>query len=605
MAYSEYTQTHLPHFARVNDDVAPPWLYSNDQQSKIDAYINCIVIPSSLSNEFAFNNIFQQTGFLRCADLIKFVKIVLKLIPFIVPKQGYDTFYEMISEDFCDLLAPYFSEEDLTKLQDRLFETVALHEGLFPITESKFTYHQLVHLVDNIRNWGPLSNSSEAAGERAIAMIKRTVPKNGGKIHHNVILFLNLITFHIKLSGSSTALTALNRYSPSERLKTRYAFDLDFDSFANTGGYTFCTKQSRKVLVESLNMRKNINFNLGRRIVYFNDHKIIYMKHHSKSFETFSNFEFDSLAIALIQVVEQYIHDKDSYSSSPFYRLHLYYNQFREQKMCKNLRQLSFGEFLRCVVEKGSPNNEFTNDGTNFMKRLFTTYGMMIIQLMKPPKWLYQKGYIYGINFKSRSHNCRELCEPTILTRRYGQQQDDYEPSNLSNKLQLIWSKKKHYSSWCCYFDYRSKKNKYGLINFFFRLDVSADPLLHKIPMVSICSYKHETINLLSIINVKDERLHKKYPFDHKAALFIPATSFCSTNLLSIGVDDSKLPIPIKSKFNASITDELRKYYSKSEPEQIASLILLKLHPERAKYSFDIEAFRLGFYTDDKQDFNN
>jgi hypothetical protein len=101
------------------------------------------VIPSSLSNKLAFSNIFQQTGFLRWADLINFIKIVLK---------GYDTFYEMISEDFCDLLAPYFSEEDLTKLQDRLFETVALHEGLFPITESKFTYHQLVHLVDNIRN---------------------------------------------------------------------------------------------------------------------------------------------------------------------------------------------------------------------------------------------------------------------------------------------------------------------------------------------------------------------------------------------------------------------------------------------------------------------
>ena len=73
-------------------------------------------------------------------------------------------FFEMISADFY-LLAPYFSEEDLTKLQDRLFETVELHEGLYPITESKFSYHQLVHLFDNIRNWGPLSNLSEAAGE--------------------------------------------------------------------------------------------------------------------------------------------------------------------------------------------------------------------------------------------------------------------------------------------------------------------------------------------------------------------------------------------------------------------------------------------------------
>ena len=119
----------------------------------------------------------------------------MKLIPFIAAKRGYDTFYAMISEDFCDLLAPYFSEDDLTQLQDRLFETVALHEGLFPITESRFTFHQLIHLVDNIKNWGPLSNSSEAAGERAIAMIKRTVPKNGGNFHHVVIQSMNYLHF--------------------------------------------------------------------------------------------------------------------------------------------------------------------------------------------------------------------------------------------------------------------------------------------------------------------------------------------------------------------------------------------------------------------------
>jgi hypothetical protein len=139
-------------------------------------------VPSGLSNEFAFNNVFQQTGFLRCADLIKFMKIVLNMLPFIAPKGSYDTFYQMISEDFCDLLAPTFSEEDLTELQDRLIETVAVHEGLFPITECKFTFHQLIHLVHNIRNWGPLTNSSEAAGERAIATIKRAVPSKGGDI---------------------------------------------------------------------------------------------------------------------------------------------------------------------------------------------------------------------------------------------------------------------------------------------------------------------------------------------------------------------------------------------------------------------------------------
>ncbi len=110
---------------------------------------------------------------------------------------------------------------------------------------------------------------------------------------------------------------------------------------------------------------------------------------------------------------------------------------------------------------------------------------------------------------------------------------------------------------------------------------------------------------MLDIIIVKDNRRLDHCPFDHKATLFIPATSFCSTNLLSLGIDDSKLPIPIKSKFNASIGEEMSKHYSKSEPELIASLLLLKLHPERKKYSFDKEAFLLGCYTDDRKDFMN
>ena len=76
--------------------------------------------------------------------------------------------------------------------------------------------------------------------------------------------------------------------------------------------------------------RKNINFNVERCIFYFNDHKIMLsgknMKHNFKQLETFSNFDFDSLASALIEIVEQYMVERNSYSVSPFYRLYLFYN---------------------------------------------------------------------------------------------------------------------------------------------------------------------------------------------------------------------------------------------------------------------------------------
>jgi hypothetical protein len=67
------------------------------------------------------------------------------------------------------------------------------------------------------------------------------------------------------------------------------------------------------------------------------------MKHNFKQLETFSSFEFGSLASALIKIVEQYMVERHSYSASPFYRLNLFNNRFKEEKMCKNLRLLSFG----------------------------------------------------------------------------------------------------------------------------------------------------------------------------------------------------------------------------------------------------------------------
>ena len=101
-------------------------------------------------------------------------------------------------------------------------------------------------------------------------------------------------------------------------------------------------------------MRKNINFNVERSIVYFNDHKIILsgknMKHNFKQLETFSNFEFDSLASALIEIVEQYMVERNSYSASPFYRLNLFYNRFKKEKMCKNHLVNFYGVLSKRVI---------------------------------------------------------------------------------------------------------------------------------------------------------------------------------------------------------------------------------------------------------------
>lgn len=50
----------------------------------------------------------------------------------------------------------------------------------------------------------------------------------------------------------------------------------------------------------------------------------------------------------------------------------------RKKRCAKRVILLSFGEFLRCVVKKGNPNVEISNEGKNFLEQLFTDYGIMI-----------------------------------------------------------------------------------------------------------------------------------------------------------------------------------------------------------------------------------
>lgn len=359
-----------------------------------------------------------------------------------------------------------------------------------------------------------------------------------------------------------------------------------------------------------LNMRQNIEYDDAAGIAHFNDYQIILSRKKVIPFtiDTFTDFEFDSLVVSLISLVMQY-QATPYYEESPLYRLYLCYVEIREERLCKTNRPLTFGQFLRCIMDDNS-GFQFSLVGENTIAdlRRDKINRRVIKQLMTTPMMHYDHGYIHGLNFKSRGPQFRECIEPNPIARRYGQQQMDYEPSNPINNIENCWNDKIHFSSWCCYFD-NHKKMKYALINFFFRLNVSADPVLHNVPIASVCTYNHDMVRQLSIISIRDGKRSNKsttnnlnYPFDHKADLFIPATSICSTNLLSLGIDHRKFPIAVKSKYDSCIVDA-RKHYSIVKPNEVYALILLKLQPERLKITFDRDAYKAKLYTDDSKDY--
>jgi hypothetical protein len=60
-------------------------------------------------------------------------------------------------DNYNRLLSPVFSSGQAIHFLPYLtMETVALHSGLYPLIHSKFIYHQLVCIVGNIINVGPL-----------------------------------------------------------------------------------------------------------------------------------------------------------------------------------------------------------------------------------------------------------------------------------------------------------------------------------------------------------------------------------------------------------------------------------------------------------------
>jgi hypothetical protein len=289
---------------------------------------------------------------------------------------------------------------------------------------------------------------------------------------------------------------------------------------------------------------------------------------------------------SLLLIIERYYSEEDR-MISPLYTMNGIYNKLRAGRHIP--RDLSFGKFLTCVTDECLVLN---STGTVFMQNLWGNINVNVIKQIKGNHKSYAEAYVFGMFFQSRGFKYRESTPP-MKESRYGQQRANASPVNKFNKLEEQWHEKHTYSNWCAYV--HENKTRYGLVNYFFRLNVEADPLIHKFPMASICSFNC-TISRLAHINVKN------YPFNEDAKLFIPVTSIYSTRILSVGLDNKKQPIPVRTSHSSTANTTASKYYSTIKPAEIETLILLKLHPERKRLVFDYDSLIIGKYTDSTVD---
>jgi hypothetical protein len=86
----------------------------------------------------------------------------------------------MFSSDVTELFRPFFrNDDDIDDLYWRIVETVAIHEGLFPVYESIFAFHQLLDFAMFIKNHSICKGWSCLASERLLFYIKQCLSIGG------------------------------------------------------------------------------------------------------------------------------------------------------------------------------------------------------------------------------------------------------------------------------------------------------------------------------------------------------------------------------------------------------------------------------------------
>ena len=611
-SFCEYTDTHHPYMHGNGSDI-PPYVFSEHQQLWIDACVDCLLISTGFSEHFNIKNIFEHTGKLRSADKIKLVRVLLNYMCYcaanalrclcleakppkaVVDKhKPYRQYYKMLSEDFCEMDAPFFSDEELEVLHMKIIETVCAHEGMFPASESLITYHQLIHFAKFVRKWGPLNGWSAMSYERVIHTIKKGVPHG----------------------GANAKKTAFNRYASHEQEQTNQGYDCN-------PGEAFMTRLQYHLY----NPNVTRTTQLGTTLCHDPFGIFLSKRVPAPALCCLNNFERANLVLMLADATVRFCGGnlQDAFERSPLCRLFIAFESHTKGKASLVVGTCEFIEFLQEVhlIRAGISRNlrkirnvarfqEFivshantTLDAAGKCRQIRYSDIIVCSPLYRDMNvTCYNEAMIYGINIKAVGCHYREI-QPAEQFKRYGQAPEEaqYKPTNPLNNLRERWAQASH-SSWLRYklLAGDDKDILYGQFNFAFRLHLPGDPILHNTAIASVVSRKPDkkmlALHRVAAILLKTSDNEPLYNLHHNV-YFVPIVQCFSTSLLVGGLDHMLRPINVHSK---RLSAKGAAKCSNVGVNNIDQLVLLELHPERRKLQFDVDAFRNGEYNDKSRD---
>jgi hypothetical protein len=409
--------------------------------------------------------------------------------------EAYLNFYMMLSSDIIHLMSPKFKDDDeLDFLFKKLVETICLHEGMFPISEATICWHQLMDLPLHIKKFGPIRCWWEFSGERSLSTLKKDVP----------------------YGGPSYDKCVMRSYNEKEivNIQDNFCFNI------------------KEGLNETNTMNDINNFSIRhKKYLQYSDEKFLMKnlidREGKVKYDKFNEYETEMIIDQLVLEIKKVCRNKyEAYYKSSIYRMYDSYLFQKENDFDGCFQGVSFYNFLKyfCMDETNDFYKKYAihksasevfyeyYEHTDF--EAIETKGNFIIEdLVTIHKILnefsptrFKDAIVFGVAMDSRGI---EYCEKEAP---WPDKNGKFGPTNPQNELKNCWFNKNSISSWFKYRYQSSEKDEFGFegytkcgfgqFNYFFRINLPQEQLLHGLPMASSVCRDQTLDKYMNTINI-------------------------------------------------------------------------------------------------------
>jgi hypothetical protein len=483
----------------------------------------------------------------------------------------------MLSEDIIELLSPYMTKTDIDLLHKKLIETVAIREGMFPVSECNIYIHMLVDLARYMKLAGNIKGWWAFAGERSFSTIKKYLPRGGSKLENTCferyckneeIVTDNCYKFDI--------VDSINMFSRNEDiyLKPNLKRQDQFHHFFVLKKDPTNNQQQQQQQQNNNNNNNNNNsiyelkytdfgFLLQKKIFDLSNLSYVnfYGQEGSVHDSIFSMYEINLLLEDLILEIKWICNYNENcmIQNSSLYRIYHSYKLHQSQVTSRN--KISFYTWMhQCFINEidylAIANTELTaNDNKTLIEAMDLRFTLMRV--------LYKTAIIYGKKFSSRGVIHKETFEIDRYANKYYYNDSNNLINNWGDDSRSTWFKCIKTYNQASVSEIRAME-LYGQFNFFFTVPITNDQVVSNLLYGSAFFRGFKSAENLDTIDANDLSTPNHF---YPKIRFIHLTHVYSTVFLVSAKDADGKPI---SKNRTSLLNKLQ---------------LIPLYPSRMKVS--------------------